>query len=146
MGAAAARRARMALASRARPGAGCACAALLAACLLAALQALPHAAGQTTLTLQTAQPNGNTNTSLVLATALLTNAGTGVANQPIVFGTVGTTGAHSAAASCGSHNRRACTEPPDRHTMLATAMLVLTDMTIIRQCPDRGVVAWQPLQ
>ena len=91
---------RMALARRAHIGAGHAHAVLLAACLLAALQALPQAAGQTTLTLQTAQPTGSTNTSLVLATALLTNAGSPVANQPIVFGTVGTTGACSTAASC----------------------------------------------
>ena len=125
MGAAAARRARMALASRARPGAGCASAALLAACLLSALQALPHADGQTTLTLQTAQPNGNTNTSLVLATALLTNAGTGVANQPIVFGTVGTTGAHSAAASCSAIIAGLARTPQTGTTVLVPPCLCL---------------------
>ncbi|KAK9839697.1 hypothetical protein WJX81_006899 [Elliptochloris bilobata] len=62
--------------------------------MAALLRGLPRAAAQTapTLTLQTTQPSGNTNTSLVLATALLTSAGNPVANQPIVFGTVGTTG------------------------------------------------------
>ena len=100
----------MAHANRACFGAGRARAALLAACLLAALYAMPQAASQTTptLTLQTAQPNGNTNTSLVLATALLTSAGNPVANQPIIFGTVGTTGAHSAVASCKCPQQSKC--------------------------------------
>ncbi len=70
-------------------------AAVLAVCLLVALPGMRRAAAQTTptLTLSTAQPTGNTNTSTVVATALLTNAGAPVADQPIAFSTVGTTGA-----------------------------------------------------
>ena len=67
---------------------------LLAACLLAVLLGCRQAAAQTTptLTFTTAQPNGSANTSTVVGTAQLTNAGAGVPNQPLAFGTVGTTG------------------------------------------------------
>ncbi len=85
-------------------------AAVLAACLLVALPGMRRAAAQTTptLTLSTAQPSGNTNTSTVVATALLTNAGAPVADQPIAFSTVGTTGARPLAPGGRGAAPRTC--------------------------------------
>lgn len=72
-------------------------AAAAAAGLVLVLLSLEGGAAQTTpaLNLTVAQPNGIANVSLVTATALLTVNSVGVANQNIVFSTVGNTGALS---------------------------------------------------
>lgn len=72
-------------------------AAAAAAGLILVLLSLEGGAAQTTpaLNLTVAQPNGIANVSLVTATALLTVNSVGVANQNIVFSTVGNTGALS---------------------------------------------------